>query len=415
MRGREIVSILPPLASTVLYTVGTGIIHTLLPLRLKAAGYSDSLNGLIAVCYAGGFLCGCLVNARLVRAVGHIRAYAAAAAAVSVTVLALDLGPPILLVALLQVAGGYAAAVLAMVVESWLNESVEMRFRGQLMTIYMICLASSWALGQYLCIALDPAGSGMLVLTAGFMTIALVPVTVAKVVSPTPPKSVRVNPFAALRASPTGALSCLFTGLVSATFASIGPLYGAAQGLGQTDIIVLMMTAQAGGLVLQWPLGYLSDNFGRNRVLTAMAMAITLVAAGVLSLGTSPRFAVLAPLFALFGGLAESFYPIGVAHANDRASAGDYVGLSSNLLFVWGFGGTIGPAVTTFALEKAGPSSFFWYVLALSLSLAAFTLVRSLDGRRRLARRREFRPLPQTTPAVFEWRPPPDEERRNGR
>lgn len=409
MRARDIAGIIPPLASTALYAVGSGLYHTLLPLRLKELGYSDSANGLIAVCGSGGFLLGCLINARLIRAVGHVRAYAAAAAAIAVTLLALDLLPSLPLIAVLQIAGGIAAAALSMVIESWLNEAVEMRYRGQLLTVYMLTLALFWAVGQYLCIGLAPTGSRMLILSAGFITLALIPVTAVQVASPTPPRSVRFNPLSALKISPTGMLSCLFTGLVSATFAYIGPLYGAARGLAQTEIILLMMTAQAGGLALQWPLGYLSDNFGRSRVLAGMAAASALVASTILALGAAPPLPILAVLFALFGGLAESFYPIGVAYANDRAAPDDYVALSSNLLFIWSLGAMIGPAVTTTALQMAGPTSFFWYVLILAVSLGLFIVARVLGRwRHKILRQQEFQPLPPTTSAVFEWMPPAD-------
>jgi len=398
------------LLSTALYAVGSGLYTTLLPLRLKELGYSDSLNGLIAVCVSGGFLLGCLVAARLIRAVGHVRAYAAAAAAIAATILAVDSSPPLVLLGALQIARGMGAATLSMVIESWLNEAVERRFRGQLLTVYMIALALFWAVGQSLGIGLEPGSSRMLILSAGFITLALIPVTAVQVSSPTSPRSVRFDPLAALRVSPTGMLSCLFTGLVSATFIYIGPLYGTARGWGQTDIILLMMTTQAGGLALQWPLGYLSDNFGRNRVLAAMAAAVVLVAATILALGAPAPLPALAVLFALFGGLAESFYPIGVAYANDRADADEYVALSSNLLFVWSLGSMIGPAAVTAALQTMGPASFFWYVLILAAALCLFITVRSLGRwRRRAVRDQEFQPLPPTTSAVFEWMPPPGE------
>lgn len=415
MRSKDIVGILPPLVSTGLYALGSGLYTTLLPLRLKELGYSDSLTGLIVVCGSGGFLLGCLVAARLIRAVGHVRAYAAAAAAIAATILALDVNPPLVLVGLLQILRGMGSATLSMVTESWLNEAVERRFRGQLLTVYMIALALFWAVGQSLGIGLEPGSSRMLILGACFITLALIPVTAVQVTSPTAPRSVRFDPLTALRTSPTGMLSCLFTGLVSATFTYIGPLYGSARGLGQTDIILLMMATQAGGLALQWPLGYLSDNFGRNRVLAAMAAASMVVASAILALGSAVSLPTLATLCAVAGGLGEAFYPIGVAYANDRAAADDYVSLSSNLLFIWALGSMVGPVVATSALQLAGPASFFWYVLTLATALCLFIVIRSLGKwRHRAVRDQEFHALPPTTSAVFEWMPPPEGENRPG-
>src|SRR5579871_1852086 len=116
MRFKDISGVLPPLASTGLYAVGSGLYHTLLPLRLKELGYTDSANGLIATLGAAGFLVGCLVNARLIRAVGHVRTYAAAAAGMAISLLALDLTSSFIILAALLFGAGMAAAALCMVV-----------------------------------------------------------------------------------------------------------------------------------------------------------------------------------------------------------------------------------------------------------------------------------------------------------
>ena len=78
-------------------------------------------------------------------------------------------------------------------------------------------------------------------------------------------------------------------------------------------------------------------------------------------------FVLLAVLFAVFGGLAESLYAVGVAHANDRAVVSDYVGLSSTLLFVWALGAAIGPTTGTYVMQLTTPRAFFVYVIVLTL------------------------------------------------
>ena len=51
-----------------LLQLSNGLIGVLLPLRLSAAGTSDTLIGLVASAYGGGFLIGCLRAPLLVRA-----------------------------------------------------------------------------------------------------------------------------------------------------------------------------------------------------------------------------------------------------------------------------------------------------------------------------------------------------------
>src|SRR6202011_2985678 len=118
-------------------------------------------------------------------------------------------------------------------------------------------------------------------------------------------------------------------------------------------------------------------------------------------------FVLLALLFGVFGGLAESLYAVGVAHANDRAAAADYVALSSTLLFVWALGSSVGPTVGTYAIQLIAPRAFFVYVMVLTLGFTLFAAWRLT--RRKVDRvvesREEFLAYPQTSPEIYAWLP----------
>ncbi len=118
-------------------------------------------------------------------------------------------------------------------------------------------------------------------------------------------------------------------------------------------------------------------------------------------------FALLALLFGVFGGLGESLYAVGVAHANDRAVAKDYVALSSTLLFVWALGSAVGPTAGTYAIQLIRPSAFFVYVMVLTLIFTIFAIWRL--SRRKVDRivesREDFLAYPQTSPEIYAWLP----------
>lgn len=397
---------LPPLAGSGIFAIGSGVLQTLMPLRLHALGYSAGEAGLVASGYAGGFLIGCLVVSRLIASVGHVRASTACCAAAAVMILGFDWAPPLWGMVLLEAAVGIAASGLATVTESWLNELVQPERRGRLLTLYMIVLTIAWGAGQLAAIHIDPGSSRMLILTAGCYALALIPVAAVNVASPKPPTQVRPELRRVFRISPAGMLSCFYTGLVAATVTSTGPIYGAARGLDQSDIVLLMIALPVGGLVLQGPLGHLSDRVDRRRVLFVMALAVALVSGALVLIGAAAPFWLLAGLFALLGGLAECFYPIGVALSNDRAEPADYVAVSSNLLLVWAAGGMAGPLIATAALERGGAQAYFFYPMGLSLALAAYLLWR-LARRPKIdpALREEFVAYPTTSAEVYEWSP----------
>jgi hypothetical protein len=105
--------------------------------------------------------------------------------------------------------------------------------------------------------------------------------------------------------------------------------------------------------------------------------------------------------------VGESLYAVGVAHANDRAVATDYVALSSTLLFVWALGSAVGPTIGTYAIQLLRPSAFFVYVIALTLTFTVFALWRL--SRRKVDRivesHEDFLAYPQTSPEIYAWLP----------
>ena len=207
----------------------------------------------------------------------------------------------------------------------------------------------------------------------------------------------------AFRISSVGAFSALQTGLISATFSGIGPLYGSAIGLDQHAIVLLMASMQLGGVLLQWPLGYASDHCDRRVMVLAMHIVMIALSMALVMVDRRIGWIGLATMLGAFAGIAESFYPIGVAHANDRADPSEYVSLSSNLLLVWGIGSAAGPLIATRTMQKLGPSGFFWYAAVLSALLAIQVAWRI----RRAAKisegeREKFINYPTTSPEIME-------------
>ena len=75
------------LASYGLLLVANGLFSTLLGVRARLEGFDATATGIIIGVYFLGLLRGALTAARVVARVGHIRSFAAFAAAMSVTAL----------------------------------------------------------------------------------------------------------------------------------------------------------------------------------------------------------------------------------------------------------------------------------------------------------------------------------------
>ena len=396
----------PPLLSTALSSIATGLL-TLLPLRFTAAGMSEGAIGMLATAEAAGFMLGCLHVHRLIAPVGQVRAYSAFAAIKAALVLVMVFSSAVLPLAVLRFMLGFNAAGLAVVVESWLNALVPNHQRGRILTVYLLVIGVFYGVGQLLARRLDLTGPDLLIFAGLATALALVPVAVIDVVGPPPSPPHNMQILRALRTSPASVLACLLTGLVGTAFTTLAPLYSHQIGLDQDRTIILMVCISVGSLLLQWPIGFLSDKVDRLHALIALGAMVAATASVLFLQAASPRFIVLAVLFIIFGGFVESLYAVGVAHANDRAVSADYVSLSSTLLLVWALGGAIGPTVGALAMEFTGPSAFFAYALALAVPFTVFAVwrLRRRPEERSTETHEDFLAYPQTSPEIYSWLP----------
>jgi MFS family permease len=381
----------PPLISTALIMVGSGFLGTLLPLRFSALGMSDGVIGLIATAEAFGFLAGCLYAHKVIAPVGLERAYATFASLKSVAILGLYFATSVPALALLRFLIGVNAAGLAIIVESWLNALVPNEQRGRVLTIYVLVYGLFFGVGQLFSQSLNVAGPELLLIAGISTTLALVPMVAIDVRAPVLPGRVTLDLLKALRTSPVSVTACLLNGLILTAFTTVGPLFGVRIGFDQRHVVLLMACVSLGGLFLQWPIGYFSDKIDRLHALIGLGLGILAVAAALVWADQRMPFALLALLFGVFGGLAESLYAVGVAHANDRAVATDYVALSSTLLFVWALGSAVGPTAGTYA------------ILAFTLFAIWRLSRRKVD--RIVESREEFLAYPQTSPEIYAWLP----------
>jgi len=397
----------PPLVSTALLYWGVGVLATLLPLRFSAQGLSPTAIGLLATAEAVGFLVGCVYAHRIIAPVGLERAYAAFAGMKAVAILGLYFagGAPLLM--LIRFLIGFNAAGLAVIVESWLNALVANEQRGRVLTIYVLIVGLFYGGGQLMTGSLNVRGPEFLFLAGIATTLALVPMAGFNVRAPTLPHEIQLQFLKAVRTSPVSVLACLLNGLTLTAFTTIGPLFGERIGFDQRQIVLLMACVSLGGLLLQWPIGYVSDKVDRLYALIGLGAATLAVTATLAMVDRQTPFVLLVLLFAAFGGCAESLYAVGVAHANDRAESVDYVALSATLLFVWSLGGAIGPAMGSLVMQLSRPNAFFVYAVALTLTFTFFAIW--CLSRRRVERmletREDFLAYPQTSPEIYTWLP----------
>jgi MFS family permease len=141
------------------------------------------------------------------------------------------------------------------------------------------------------------------------------------------------------------------------------------------------------------PLGRLSDRFDRRQVLIAVAISSALISLVMVLL--QPRAPELVTALAIaYGAVTFPMYALLVAHANDYASPGDFVRVSSGLLFLYGVGAMIGPVLGAVGMDRLSPEGLFAFTGVIDAAIIAYTFYR-MGQRPPQSRREPFQAIPQ--------------------
>jgi MFS family permease len=178
-----------------------------------------------------------------------------------------------------------------------------------------------------------------------------------------------------LRKAPIGMLGSFGAGLLHSAFYTMGPVFAHQAHLSVYQISWFMSLTVLGGLLLQWPVGMMSDRLDRSLVLPGLGIILAGISL-VFLLSSRHSLSMLLGTTAIFGGIFFSIYPVAVARVHDIFEAQDVVKVSSVLLLCYGIGAMFGPTLAAGVMSVSGtPYGLYYYMVAVSGLYALVTLM----------------------------------------
>lgn len=353
------------LLGIVLIMLGNGMHFTLIGLRGGIEGFSSAELAIITSGYFMGFLLGARFTPLLIRRVGHVRVFAALGSFMSAGLIAFPLLTDPWAWTALRLLVGFCMSGIYVAAESWLNDASTNETRGKVLSAYMIAQTLG-IIGAQGLLTLGDAGTSVLFICASILvSISFAPILLSAASVPAV-EVARPMPLRSLfTRSPLGTVGIFLLGSVYATQSGMGAVFGSQIGLSANSIALFVAMLFAGALVMQYPIGWLSDRMDRRKLifvtscLGGISCAIGWIAGeGLWSLMAAAFFA---------GGVTTPLYALFLAYTNDSLSTSDMPAASGGLVFTFGLGAIAGPLVTGWVMQSFGPFAF-WLVLSVTFA-----------------------------------------------
>ncbi|WP_424947601.1 MFS transporter [Candidatus Spongiihabitans sp.] len=354
--------------------LGNGLQSTLLGLRATMEGFPTFTTGIMMSGYYVGIFVGSMIAPKLVQRVGHIRVFAALASLASISILVHGIYVGAVTWTIMRFITGISYAGLFVVSESWLNDRASNETRGRMLSVYMVVITLGMGGGQFLLNLSSPMKVDLFVLVSIIVSIGLIPILLTARPAPAFASTGKMSLAELYRASPLAVISNGLTGAAQGMVFGLGAVY-ARQELHDVALVSIFMASfLLGGLIFQWPIGWISDRVDRR--VTIIGVSVMAVVACVVAL-LLPKSGV--PFFVtviMLGGAAMPMYSLSIAYANDRLKPEQIVPASGALVMVAGMGLSAGPIIVAFLMGQFGSLFYFIGIASAFALLIAFAVYR---------------------------------------
>lgn len=381
--------------------IGNGLQGTLLGVRGEMEGFSTFEMSLVMSAYFVGFLFASRVAPMLIGRVGHVRVFAALGSTISAVLILYPALTEPWAWTLGRVIIGFCFCGVYITAESWLNDAATNENRGKALSLYMIVQMAGIVLAQYLIVLGDIGGFILFIIPSVLVSMSFAPILLSK--STASPVFAEIKPLSIRRliaASPLACMGMLLLGSVFAAQFGMSAVYGTRAGLSVGQISVMVSATYLSALVLQYPIGWLSDRIDRRKLILGLAAGGGVAA--LIAFLIPGHYWLIVVAAAMVGGTSNPLYALLIAYANDYLEREDMAAASGGLLFINGLGAVAGPLMVGWVMDFVGVSAFWLIIAVLMLALAGYAVwrMRVLPSKVMVGDRTAFSPIAVTASQI---------------
>ncbi len=263
--------------------------------------------------------------------------------------------------------------VLFILSEFWISTSAPPHRRGLVLGIYATVLSLGFAAGPWIFSKLGSTGFMPFGTTVALVALAAIPIIAARNESPPIHRDgeTKTGFLRYIWLVPTATAAVLVFGAVETGGFALFPVYGSRIGYSEADAALLLTMIGLGNVLLQIPIGMLSDKVSDRRYLLLLCASVGMVGTAFMPL-VAQNWHLMAGLLFLWGGVVAALYTVGLAHLGSQLSGHELASANAAFVLCYGIGMVLGPQAIGIGMDLFGPPGFGW---SLALFFGAYMVL----------------------------------------
>ncbi|KGR35822.1 permease [Vibrio campbellii] len=368
-----------PVVALSLYAVASGYLMSLIPLMLGEYNISADYASWLASVFYGGLLVGAIFFERIVRSVGHRKAFVGCLATFSLTIVALPLIPNGMVWLAARFIAGMAVAGVFVIVESWLMSGDESS-RAKRLSLYMLSLYGGSALGQFGIGIIGVSGGVPFVAITTLILMAILVLLFIDCEQPNSHESTALSFKQISKLSHAAIIGCIVSGLTLGAIYGLMPVELANRKISHQDIGTLMALVILGGMLVQ-PMVTTLNKYMARTVLMAFFCILGIFSIGLTFVSSSA--VILAAALFLLGMATFALYPIAINLGCEGLDERFIVSATQVMLFSYSVGSVAGPVVADKFMGQM--HGLLGYLFAALLATCIYMLIAATKSKHQMA------------------------------
>ncbi len=275
---------------------------------------------------------------------------------------------------------GASGAIVWVASEAWINALAETHNRGRIIGLYSVASAAGAAMGPLILTVVGTSGWVPFMAPASIAILGMLMIRFVGGGAPALAGEPSRQPWRFLWIAPLPLLLCAAFSATSESLRNFLAVYGLDRGIAEHQAFALLSAMAIGGILFQYPLGWLADHMNRRRLLV-LCVAISAIGFLALPYIIGAGWVGLAVYF-VFGGAFFMLYSLGLVLLGERFRGPDLVAASAGFSMMWGVGTIVGPSLTGITMDVMGSSGLVWITVGLLITFLPMALLSRSEGQR---------------------------------